>query len=952
MYFRIIFLLILVFSIRLSQAEQQPAQLEQKTKEQHHFSPQSEHVFDLGYGKISLSDQGSVSAKFSNGVSWPESNHSAFLLETQSGKILVPQKVEVLQNKVKIIFDSGTQALFDLVQGKGYLVFRLVHLKSDRKIARFQLMQIPVPDHAKIASLINTAYHEGQSLSVMTASPNVHLVQKSLGRISMNNKGCSHQFLPISPGKSGKYAAQFRASCDHTINGWSVRGQNFPKPLDLSNPVGIRVWVHGDGNGEHLKIQLSDHKGGYRDDYINIDFKGWKQILLDKPALNTIDYRSVCSLNFYYNSLPKNKTVECLIDQVEMIRNAPGAESSVILEDFESRRSVLWDSPSKHLEVESLARHGLAPAAFGIICCPEDQWTSVVPNFQVAAKIPSPRLGGIWNKESPWIRESYFFLTGFKEEQFEEALKIAKRGQFKMILLLDTWTKTHGHYEVNTNHYPDGIKSLKRVIKRFNAEGIKVGLHFLAASIYYPDSYLTPIPDKRLVKDARVKLARDIDEKTDFIETIEPPPVQFPKTEVNQYMEPGRTLWIDNEMIYYDKISVEKPYGFSGCKRGYYSTVKSSHKKNTDIWHLVRAYGYYMYDLDTSLAGEIASNLAKTVNQLPIDMIYFDGSELLQRPEDRPDHWYYNAILHKNFYDRIHNKNILYQASSTSPYSWHQLARTASADGHDDLRAYLEERSGGFKSYYKMNHHPLDIGWYYAYDKKATPDMYEYVLTKSIAYDSSISLQVSVDAAKKHPFMNEILDMIRIYDDLRLSGRVPKELRGKMEIDPVLFGKKTEEERNALLDKRRDFHYTKINGKEGFQRIIYDLWKDVEPSDSNTFEFEMIVKEEKCKIGFQIQAKDQQAFKGKLIENPKVEIQGKELLLPMKLEIGQYGFYKGGEKLAQYGLPLTSGLYLDQKGDLLELPKGIYKVKFSCDGKISLPIRIRTTQEPPEFYPF
>ena len=32
--------------------------------------------------------------------------------------------------------------------------------------------------------------------------------------------------------------------------------------------------MHGDGKGEQLKIQLYDGTGGYRDNYLPIDFKG------------------------------------------------------------------------------------------------------------------------------------------------------------------------------------------------------------------------------------------------------------------------------------------------------------------------------------------------------------------------------------------------------------------------------------------------------------------------------------------------------------------------------------------------------------------------------------------------------------------------------------------------------------------------------------------------------
>ena len=715
----------------------------------------------------------------------------------------------------------------------------------------------------------------------------------------------------------------------------------------------MRAWVHGDGNGQALKIQLNDGKNGNRDDYIAIDFKGWKQVNLARPALNTLDNSSVKILNIYYNGLPAGKQVECLVDKIEaVLDDGKGGEKVVLLEDFESPYSDFWNDPSNVLSLQSVARHGLIPVKFGVLCCPADQWTNVVPEFQVAAGIPSPRLGGVWNKTTPQVRESYFFLTSFKESQFDEALAIAKRGNFKMILLLCTWAKTHGHYEINRANYPDGIESLKRTFDRFNAEGIKVGLHFLAASIDAPDAYITPVPDKRLVRGARVTLAKDIDAKTNFIETTEPP-TGFPATETKPYTESGRTLWINDELIYYNTVSLEKPYGFTGCKRGHFKTKALNHAKGTPVDHLVRAYGYYMYDLDSTLADEIADNFAKVGNAVNLQMVYFDGSERLQRPEDGRDHWYYNAKLHKIFYDRLNNRDkILFQGSSTSPYSWHQLARTASADGHDDLKAYLEERSGGFATYYRNNCYPLDIGWYYAYDKKATLDMYEYVLCATIAYNSSMSLQVSVDAAKAHPFTGEILDMIRKYDDLRLSGRVPQKLREYMQMDPVLAGLKTEEQRNALLDKRKDFRFVTKDGKEGFQRVVYSLWHDVAPADTATFEWEFEVKNGKALIGMQIQAKaDPKATPDKTVVQPRVEFDGKTITLPLTLTQGQYGTVWPNEPVVQYGQPLPEGRYFkESKGSALELPNGKYKIRFATAEPLKLPVRVRVTQTPEEFH--
>ena len=81
----------------------------------------------------------------------------------------------------------------------------------------------------------------------------------------------------------------------------------------------IRVWVYGDGGGQQLKIQLGDNRNGYRDDYIPIDFTGWKQVVCEQPSLNTLHYDGVTRIGFYYNGLPAKKSVSCLIDQVEAV---------------------------------------------------------------------------------------------------------------------------------------------------------------------------------------------------------------------------------------------------------------------------------------------------------------------------------------------------------------------------------------------------------------------------------------------------------------------------------------------------------------------------------------------------------------------------------------------------------------------------------------------------------
>ncbi|MFA6547055.1 MAG: hypothetical protein WCS99_21740, partial [Limisphaerales bacterium] len=711
----------------------------------------------------------------------------------------------------------------------------------------FRLFSLPVPADAQIAGTVNAADLGEHAAAVMAAEPNVEARSSHSSAPRADRAGCSHEFAQTGEAKAGRHAARFTATSDSKSGGWSMRGKNFPVPLDLTGCKAIRAWVHGDGKGEQLKIQLQDGAGGYRDNYLPINFQGWRQVTLTNPPINSLRYDRVATIGFYYNSLPAGQTVTCMIDHVEAIIERDGGERAELLEDFEDADSPLWSSPVvRHLQMETSKRHGVEPAAFGVIASARAGFMDALERFEPAAGLPSPRPGGVWNKKSPWTKRSYFFLTSFSEPQFDEALAIARRGGFHTILLgQETWCQGTGHYEVNRKNFPDGLDGLKRTVQRFKDAGFRVGLHFLGPSVYAPDPYLTPVPDPRLVKGATTALAADVDATTNFLQASSAPG-KFP-AEDGGYTGDGTVVQVGNELIWYGGRTDKPPFGFNQCRRGYLGTVAAPHQKGDLVAHLVRSYGYHMFDMDTSLLDEVAAHFSRVANTCGIDMIYFDGSERLQG-----DHWYYNARLHKAFFDKLANKNTLLQASSYSHYSWHLLARSASADGHGDLKGYLDERSNWFTSF-AGNWMPLDIGWYYGYDPASTPDQYEYVLGATISYDSSMSFQVSTAAAAAHPFTGEILDLIARYEKLRLSGRVPAAMMTRLRIDPAISGKKPEEIRGPLRDKRIEFRLLEQDGKQSFQRVIYDEWHAA-GSGPQGATWKVQVKGTPARVGVQIHA--------------------------------------------------------------------------------------------------
>lgn len=450
------------------------------------------------------------------------------------------------------------------------------------------------------------------------------------------------------------------------------------------------------------------------------------------------------------------------------------------------------------LRADTVAEHGIQPAGFGLIAIPKDQLPAAIEALELAAGLPSPHPGGVWSKLSPYTKESYLFITGMHESEVDLVIEWAKRGGFTTVLIGGDWSRTHGHHEINTAEYPDGLPSLQRAARKLKDAGLRVGLHFLGAAVYLDDAYVTPVPDDRLVVDARLTLAADVDAAADFIPTTEPPS-SF-AAEDGGYMGKGLYVRIGDEIIQYTSLKLDEPYGLTGCQRGALGTQAAAHAAGGEVGHLFRSYGYFLYDLDSTLAEEVIGNVCRVANAIEADMLYFDGSELLQG-----DHWYYNAKLQSMYYERLNNKDTFLQGSSYSSYSWHLISRTASADGHGDVKGYLDERTPAF-AWYDANLMPLDIGWYYVYDPAVTADQFEYILQRCVGFNSSISVQTNPTQLRAHPEAGRIFDLVHLYDQLRHSGQVSDATQA------------------LLREPKREYRY--LDDPPRLRRIQYGPWED------------------------------------------------------------------------------------------------------------------------------
>ena len=146
-----------------------------------------------------------------------------------------------------------------------------------------------------------------------------------------------------TPVKAGPVSGRYTASSERADpNGaWSKIERVFSPPLNIANQKALGVWVHGDGQGELLNVQLRSPEhttyGGLGDHYVLVDFEGWRYFELIEPEgghikdyawpyggdyaiyRECVDYAQVKRLSLWYNNLPADKNVTCCLGPIKAL---------------------------------------------------------------------------------------------------------------------------------------------------------------------------------------------------------------------------------------------------------------------------------------------------------------------------------------------------------------------------------------------------------------------------------------------------------------------------------------------------------------------------------------------------------------------------------------------------------------------------------------------------------
>lgn len=442
--------------------------------------------------------------------------------------------------------------------------------------------------------------------------------------------------------------------------------------------------------------------------------------------------------------------------------------------------------PASRLRATCYPRFGMAGAKVALVGAPQEKLRGALQEAVSAApELPHSPIGGPWALGQPINQGSYLFNFGnMTVEKADEWIALAKTLGLNQIDFHGGASFRFGDCRPNPQTYPQGLASLKAVIDKLHAAGIAAGLHTYAFFIDKGCPWVTPVPDARLAKDATLTLAADLPADAAAVPVLESTAAMSAIT--GFFVRNSVTLKIDDELITYGGVSKEPPFGFIGCQRGVCGTRRTAHAKGAKVDHLKECFGLLVPDPETTLFEEVAARTAETFNACGFDMMYLDaldGEDVLGGGQWS---WHYGSRFVYEIWKRL-KRPALMEMSTFHHHLWCGRSRycawdhpTRSHKKFIDLHSAANEES-------RRMFMPGELGWWALkcwsgpQGEPTFADDIEYLMAKCLGTDTGFALMgIDPDTAKSVAALPRLGAIVRRYEELRHSGKVPEQVKARL----------------------------------------------------------------------------------------------------------------------------------------------------------------------------
>jgi len=441
---------------------------------------------------------------------------------------------------------------------------------------------------------------------------------------------------------------------------------------------------------------------------------------------------------------------------------------------------------TSRLQASCYPRFGFAGARVAVIACPQGELREVLKEVVSAAQdLPHSPIGGPWALEPPINRGSYLFnFDGVSEQTVDDWIRLAQDLGMYQLDFHGGRSFRFGDCRPDPEIYPDGLPSLKAVIDRLHAAGIVAGLHTYSFFIHRTCPWVTPVPDPRLAKDATFTLAAPLTAEATRVPVVESPEAMSAIT--GFHVRNSVTLQVDDELITYADVVKQPPYVFTGCQRGACGTHVAPHAPGANVHHLKQCFNLFVPDGDSTLFEEVAARTAQAFNECGFDMIYLDaldGEDVLAGPENG---WHYGSKFVFELWKRL-QRPALMEMSTFHHHLWCVRSRSGAWD--HPVRSYKKfiDIHCADNDRLRRIFMPGHLGWWAVQNSSGHQgeptfaDDFEYLLCKCLGTDTGFSLMgIDPSGFSKMPALQTLAAIIRRYEQLRLSNRVPDAVKAML----------------------------------------------------------------------------------------------------------------------------------------------------------------------------
>lgn len=413
----------------------------------------------------------------------------------------------------------------------------------------------------------------------------------------------------------------------------------------------------------------------------------------------------------------------------------------------------------------------------------EKDFLDAMDGFEADFKLPR----GVQSRRSGMLNRSIYWSSDVLPGNVDRHIEVAKKGGFSMMLIYyPAVVKASGGYAELGNYdwraeYPNGESDLKAMVDKIKAAGITPGFHTLQTHIGVKSRYVTPVLDPRLNKTRLFTLSKPIPAEGAVSEIL------VEEDPVDAMMWPTcRVLGFGGEAFYYEGFTTERPYKFTGVKRGHYSTRAAAHPRGEIGGTLdVSEFGASSIYIDqkTSLQDEVAEKIKK-IYDCGFEFCYFDGSEGVAPPCGVNV-----ALAQYRVTSKFAKPPIFTEGAAKSHFGWHLQAGANAFDifRPEIFKAMIVRFPQEEAPIMRQDMTRLDFGWWGVFapeqamlDKTAKPaakqrgvgtqpDMWEFGTSRAAAWDCPVTVHMSRNQTRI-PRFDDLLEVMRRWEDVRAKN--------------------------------------------------------------------------------------------------------------------------------------------------------------------------------------